>query len=191
MAVRKRIRSRGDHDPESDALPKGGRPPIYSPTRTPATARNLFMLGAKIAQVCEALGIAESTYHMWCQKYRAFREAIEAGKMAADGAVAHALYHRAIGFSHPEEKIFSHPETKFATARVVRVRTRKQYAPDTTAALRWLAVRQPELGWDRPMRQEHAGVPGQPIGIGLRDESKLEVINSILNLIKPKPDPES
>jgi hypothetical protein len=189
MAVRKRIRHRGDHDPESDAISKGGRPPIYSPTRTPATARNLAMLGAKVAQICEALGIAEATYHMWRTKFPAFKAALEAGKLAADGAVAGALFHRATGYTHTEEKIFSHPETRWTDGKVVRVRTKRHYPPDTAAALRWLAVRQPELGWDQPQKHEHGGIPGgQPIG--MRDETKLEVINSILNLIKPKPDPD-
>ena len=56
--------------------------------------------------------------------------------MSADADVAASLYHRAMGYSHPEDKIFLHE------GKVVRAQTTRHYPPDTGAAMAWLKNRQ-------------------------------------------------
>ena len=166
---------------------------VYDADRMPRIASQLVLAGYNNKEIAETLGVTEKTFYQWRdggagrKPYREFREALQEADVIANGRVAERLYERARGYTHTEEKIFSHPATRFADAEVVRVRTRKHYPPDTQAALRWLAVRKPDP-WAAGERHEHGGIPGGA-PIGLRDETKSEIIHSILNLIKPKPDP--
>ena len=65
-------------------------------------------------------------------------ELIRQGKLEADSNVAQSLYHRATGYSHPDEKIMQHK------GEVVRVPTTKHYPPDTQAMGLWLKNRRPK-----------------------------------------------
>jgi len=171
---------------------KGGVP-VYDPDRMPRIAYQLVLAGYTNKLIAETLGVTEKTFYQWRdggdgkKPMREFRKALQEADAIANGQVAERLFERARGYTHTEERIFSHPATKYDDARVVRVRTKKHYPPDTQAALRWLAVRKPDP-WATAEKHEHGGIPGAP-GIGLRDETKGEIIASILNLIKPKPDP--
>ena len=166
---------------------------VYDADRMPRIASQLVLAGYTNKEIAETLGVTEKTFYQWRdggggrKPYREFREALEEADKIANGRVAEKLMERALGYTHTEEKIFSHPETKYSSAEVVRVRTRKHYPPDTQAALRWLSVRKPDP-WAAAEEHAHRGVPGAA-PIGLRDETKSEIVASILNLIKPKPDP--
>ena len=82
----------------------------------------------------QVVGIAESTFNVY-KKNKRFAESLKEGKEVADSNVEKALYERACGYSHPEEKIFQYE------GKVVRANTVKQYAPDTTACIFWLKNR--------------------------------------------------
>jgi transcriptional regulator with XRE-family HTH domain len=179
MAVRKLKRRGKDEEPA-----KLGRQPIYDYT-FPRRAYRMTLLGATLEDLAVAFDVTKSSVEKWIQKHPEFIEAIKRGRIDADANVAEALYKRATGFTKREERIFS---TK--NGEIVRGRVRRYYAPDVGAATRWLSVRKPDL-WAPPERHEHGGIPGGvPVGVGLRDESKAELIASILNMIHPKPDPE-
>jgi len=120
-----------------------GRPSEYKPEYV-ETARKLCLLGATSKQIAEFIGVCEQTLYNWMHKNPEFMEAIKTGKMQADIAVASSLYHRAIGYSHPETKIAT-VDGKITDAQEFE----KHYAPDTTAAIFWLKNRQPELWRDR------------------------------------------
>lgn len=172
--------------------PKSGRPPIYDYT-FPKRAYRACLLGATIDDLAELFGVSTSAIDKWTRIHPDFADQCRLGRTEADARVAEALFKRALGYTHPEERIFSHPETKFSDAAVVRVRTRKHYPPDTNAAIHWLAVRRKVKGeWQLPRSStEHGGIPPGAGGvpIGMRDETKGELIASILNMIHPKPDP--
>lgn len=179
----KKIYSRKD-DPTRKRL---GPKPIYDYS-FPQIARQMMMLNPKTKQteLAEAFQVEPVTISTWKEKHPEFKKAIEVGKQLAAGRVVEALYQRALGYSHDEEKIFSHAGNQWSNPRVVRVRTRKHYPPDTEAATRILAAIQPDV-WAPKSKHEHGGIPGGT-PIGMRDETKGELINSILNMIHPKSD---
>ncbi len=178
-----KIYSRKD-DPHAK---RRGPEPIYDYT-FPAIVRQMMLLNpkTKMAELAEAFQVEPATVSMWKEKHPEFKRAIEVGKTLAGGKVADALYQRALGYTHDEEKIFSHAGNQWSNPRVVRVRTRKHYPPDTEAATRILAAIQPDV-WAQKSQHQHGGIPGGA-PIGMRDESKSELINSILNMIHPKAD---
>lgn len=56
----------------------------------------------------------------------------------ADDLVEASLFSRAVGYSHPDEKLY------LIDNKIERAKTTKHYAPDTTAAIFWLKNRQPD-----------------------------------------------
>ncbi len=102
------------------------------------TILKLYKEGRTDDQVADIIGVSVRTLHNWKGKYPSFLHALKDSKLVADGLVEASLFSRAIGFTHPEEKIFSFE------GGVVRADTVKQYPPDTTAAIFWLKNRQPE-----------------------------------------------
>lgn len=120
----------------------------------------LCLLGATDKQISNFLGIAESTFNSWKKKYPVLVESIKKGKDRADAEIAHALYHRAKGYSHPEDKFFQFE------GKIITVSTIKHYPPDTAAAFIWLKNRK---------CKEWKNNPG-------KEESQDELINEELNI---------
>lgn len=114
----------------------------------------LCLLGATDEETADFFGVAVSTLYLWVQEHTAFSESRKRGKEEADGNVADRLYQRAMGYTHPEEKIFQYE------GEPVRVDTLKHYPPDTTAAIFWLKNRQPQHWRDRKEHEHnHSGSP--------------------------------
>ena len=109
--------------------------------------------GLSDSQLIEVFEIAPQTLENWKKDDR-FLEALSAGKENADERVVNSLYHRACGYSHPEDKIFN------ANGKPLVVPTIKHYPPDTAAIIFWLKNRQP-LQWRD--RQELTGADGAPL----------------------------
>lgn len=107
-------------------------------------AYNYALLGASDKKMAEFFDVAESTFYLWKNEHPSFSEALSRGKSQADAMVAKSLYHRAIGYSHPETKIATRDGQITDTLEVD-----KHYAPDTAAASLWLRNRQPELWRDK------------------------------------------
>ncbi|CAM0015873.1 terminase small subunit, partial [Vibrio phage K367 g1] len=107
-------------------------------------AYNYALLGALDKKMAEFFGVSESTFYLWKNEHPSFSEALSRGKSQADAMVAKSLYHRAIGYSHPETKIATRDGQITDTLDV-----KKHYAPDTAAASLWLRNRQPDLWRDK------------------------------------------
>lgn len=143
--------------------------------------RAIAMRGIDEEQMSELFDIKRSQIVKWKKQYPQFKEALENGYTDADAAVLSAVYQSAVGYTHDEEKLF------FWDGDVTRADTVKHYKPDMVAAKLWLTNRQREHWKDR----QHTSVSGgesDTSPLGLRDETKLEVMSSILALINPKPD---
>lgn len=110
----------------------------YDPDYHPEHAAKYCLMGATNATLARLFEVAESTVEGWMQKHRAFKRAVLEGREIADAEVAHSLHRAAVGYTHPEEKIFC------AFGEVTRVRTKKHYPPDTAAGKFILMNRQ---GW--------------------------------------------
>ena len=106
-------------------------------------AKKLCLLGATDKQLADFFEVSESTINNWKLDHPAFLESIKAGKDIADAEVAESLFHRAKGYSHPEDKIFNQ------NGEPMVVPTTKHYPPDATSAIFWLKNRQKENWRDK------------------------------------------
>lgn len=128
---------------------KRGRPTDYREEHN-ELVRKLCLLGATDKEIAECLNVAESTLNLWKNKYPAFSEALKDGRERADARVGERLYQRAMGYSHPEEKIFNH------NGKEMRIETTKHYPPDTVACIFWLKNRQKDR-WRDVKDHKHSG----------------------------------
>lgn len=115
----------------------GGRPTKYS-AEYEKQAEKLCRLGATIADLAEFFEVAQSTIKLWAVQHVGFSAALKIGKEHADDKVEHSLYHRALGYSHPEDVV------KVVDGQIEIVRVMKHYPPDTTACIYWTKNRRPE-----------------------------------------------
>jgi len=119
-----------------------GRPTKYKEEYA-EQAFKLCLLGATDKSLADFFQVEESTVNLWKLEHQEFSESIRAGKDEADAKVAQKLYHRALGYDHPEDKIFVHE------GKPVIVPTTKYYPPDATSAIFWLKNRKSEVWRDR------------------------------------------
>ena len=141
--------------------------------------RAIAQRGITEEAMSEMFDIHPSQIKLWKKQYPLFRDALEQGYTDADASVLSAVYQSAVGYTHDEEKIF------MWDGDIIRADTVKHYKPDMAAAKLWLTNRQRNYWADR-RETEVSGKADAPIG--LRDETKHEVMASILALIQPKPD---
>lgn len=139
----------------------GGRPSKYK-AEYAEQAYKLCLLGATDKDMADFFEVDEATINRWKESHTEFCESLKKGKMMADATVAQKLYHRAIGYEHPEIITASHQGQITDTMEVT-----KHYAPDPTAAIFWLKNRQP-ANWRDKQEREITG--------SLSIESMLEAI---------------
>jgi hypothetical protein len=132
-----------------------GRPSKYKEEHD-EQAFKLSLLGATDEQLADFFNVAVSTVNLWKENHPSFSESIKRGKQVADAEVANSLYRRALGYSHPEDKIFNNAGEEMV------VQTTKHYPPDTTAAIFWLKNRQ-KAQWRDRTEKEVSGPNGGPI----------------------------
>jgi hypothetical protein len=144
-----------------------GRPSKYK-TEYAEQAYKLCLLGATDKEMSDILGVTESTFNLWKQEHKEFSESLKKGKEQADAIVAQKLYHRAIGYEHPEIITASY-QGMITDTKVVT----KHYAPDPTAAIFWLKNRQPKK-WRDKQDVELSGKDGAPIELRSMTDADLE-----------------
>lgn len=106
-------------------------------------ARKLCLLGATDKDMADFFEVSEKTINNWKNNYPGFLHSIKEGKDQADANIASRLYSRAMGYEHPEDKIF------LFKGKPVIVPTIKHYPPETVAAIFWLKNRQPKQWRDK------------------------------------------
>lgn len=109
------------------------------------------MLGLIDSELARFFEVTERTLHNWKIRHPEFFHAIKKGRAMADGEVAASLYHRAIGYSHPEDKIMQYQ------GEPVVVKTTRHYPPEPVAAIFWLKNRRPDKWSDKPQAQHDGG----------------------------------
>lgn len=109
-------------------------------------AHKLCLVGFTDEQLADFFEVTKKTIYRWKSKYPSFKEAIDSGKHVADAEVAAALYHRAKGYTHKEEKLVG--------SEIVEVE--KHYPPDTAACFIWLKNRQKDK-WRDKQEIENSG----------------------------------
>lgn len=134
---------------------KGGRPSKYQPAFA-EQALKLCKLGATDKDLAEFFDVADSTISLWKNEQPAFSESLKAGKDALDSQVERSLFHRAMGYDHPEVHISNYQGV------ITETPLTKRYPPDTTAAIFWLKNRQPGR-WRETKAIELTGPNGGPV----------------------------
>jgi len=113
------------------------------------------LLGATDKDLAAAYNVTEQTVNNWKKSKHGFFESIKEAKSAADLQVEQALFKRALGYSHAEDKIFNNG------GEALVVGTTKSYPPDTAACMAWLYNRSPA----RWKREPEGASTAQPITI--------------------------
>lgn len=129
---------------------KEGRPSKYNPENNDIVYK-FCLLGAIDTDIANLLNVDIATIYRWKNQYPEFREVLKRGKEVADAEVANALFNRAKGYSHEEEKVFC------SEGGIVTHKTIKHYPPDTAAAFIWLKNRAPDR-WSDKQKIEHSGM---------------------------------
>ena len=112
-------------------------------------------LGARIIDLAEMFEVSSATIDYWIKNREDFRIAVRFGRAECKLQVAQALFHRAIGFSHPDTHIISNRVKVYdKDGNVIEEHTEalmvpiiKHYAPDTAAAIKYLSILAREQGW--------------------------------------------
>lgn len=125
-------------------IPKNkiGRPTKFTPAFV-EKASFFASKGFTDKELAYALDVCVNTIDNWKKKYPEFLGSLKRGKDVFDDLVEKSLAERAMGYSHPHEKLF------LREGEVIRVMTTKHYPPDTTAAIFWLKNRRPEQWRDK------------------------------------------
>lgn len=149
---------RGKGKANGDPNGKQGCPSLYSPNH-PERAYRLCLLGLTNPELAMAFGVDEQTIYNWRHNFPEFDAAMERGRLEADAHIAHALYHRAKGYSH-KETIFHVVDKELIQTEVI-----KHYPPDTTACRIWLKNRtkRNDFVWTDSFQAEVSGKDGGPI----------------------------
>jgi hypothetical protein len=154
---------------------RGGRPTKYKPEYVDEVFR-LALLGLDDAEMASVFDVDEKTLNNWKKEHIDFFQSIKDGREKADAKVARAMYHRAMGYSHDEEKVFYDNQTGAVVTKTVT----KNYPPDTAAAFIWLKNRQGKKWRDRQELSIEAGNPIERLSnlLGI----PVEVINERLEI---------
>lgn len=115
----------------------GGRPTKYKKEYV-EQARKLCKLGATTQELADFFNVSGFTIDQWAIVHEEFSRAIKVGKSPADDRVEQSLYHRAMGYSHPETIV------KVVSGELVKVEVMKHYPPDPMALNFWLRNRRPK-----------------------------------------------
>lgn len=151
--------------PKSLKAPEKVKRPAHRPTSFREEyceqAYKLCLLGATDKKLADFFEVSEVTLNAWKSVHPHFLKSLTQGKEVADAEIAHALFNRAKGYSHPEDDIRV-MSVGGGVSEVVITPTVKHYPPDTPAATLWLKNRQPHV-WREKVELEHSGPNGGAI----------------------------
>jgi len=153
------------------SLPSSGTPgPKSSCTKEVIQETyRLCLLGMTNKQLSEWFNKDITTIEYWYRNKPRFRQAVDKGRKHADGKVAEALYHAALGYEHESVKFFRGTVTEKEYdedgnlikekkyPKIQKVTYTKKYKPDTKAAEKFLGVRNRDTwGQADKVKHEHA-----------------------------------
>lgn len=113
-----------------------GRKALLTPKHLPLI-KAAYEQGMTDGEVAALLRVSMDTIQRYRQRDPDLCGTIKVAKQIADDRVERSLYERAVGYSHPDAKIFDHGPGK---APLI-VDTIRYYPPDTAAAFIWLKNR--------------------------------------------------
>lgn len=141
--------------------------------------RMIAMKGATDDEIADIFGVSRIAFQKWRKLYPTFEKALDEGRTVVDADVVFKLYTQTQGFYYTEETAAG------KDADVVEVR--RYSKPDTAAMKYWLECRQPER-WSSRTVITGGRKDGKELPVGVKVETRNEIIDSILSLIHPKAD---
>jgi hypothetical protein len=123
---------------------KKGRPTPYDGAFA-EQAYKLCLLGATDEQLADFFEVCRTTIDHWKHEHPLFMDALQRGKLTADGAIAESLFKSAQGYELTETT------ERIVDGQVASVTTRKKCQPNVTAAIFWLKNRQKQTWNERYM----------------------------------------
>lgn len=159
--------------------PKLGRPTKFNDSLREKMLE-LAEKGKTIEEIAEIIGVTSRTIYNWQGKYQSLFHALKESKQVADELVEASLFARAVGYSHPEQKVFCHE------GEIITHELEKHYPPETGAASLWLRNRQPDL-W----REKQPGEADVIINnITAKSDKDLDkAVDSLLSKLNPISEP--
>lgn len=129
-----------------------GRPSAFKPEFIEQVEK-LCKLRATDKEIADFFRVSQQTLNAWKSSRPDFLEALKKGKELADAEVAHSLFQRAVGYSHPDVHISNYQ------GEVTVTPITKHYPPETVACIFWLKNRRPDLWRDRVPEGKDDGAP--------------------------------
>jgi len=147
----------------------------------------IAMHGATGEEMAEGLKLDMGQTNSFLRHWSGIEDQLEFGRTPIDEDIMKALEERAIGSILPDTKThFDGGQFGSSTWKTMEVE--KHFPPDTLAIKYWLGNRK-KAQWTEKHQLEVGGKDeASSIHVSVRDESKLELVASILSLITPKPD---
>ena len=133
-------------DPDETPIPGSSVAPVFTNRMGRPTSffphyveqgKVLASKGFTDLDLADAFMVCEATIYNWKKEHPEFLEALKAGKDLIDDEVEKSLLQAALGYSHPEEKVFC------SEGSIVTHQTVKHYPPNAGAAKLWLTNRRP------------------------------------------------
>ena len=152
---------------------------VFEPIKTGYKALNLDHVkmlaeyGHTDTFMCKFFGVTGKTWTHWKLKHKEFRTMLEAWRETANKRVVKALYERAIGYEHTEEKVFCQ-NGEVTTHEVV-----KRYPPSESAALAWLKNKDPK-NWKDKQEVEVTGNMAEQILAARKRNKKKDDVDDLL-----------
>lgn len=145
--------------PEPTFLPKKCEVRVHHGYR-PELSRQVYflaLLGLNEKQMAQVFNVNSDCIADWKKAHPEFLEALQKGKVEADGRVAFSLFQAAVGYEHKDCVVLTNRVKEFdKEGRVTKEWTEplivdimKRYPPNVTAATKWLQARQPEVWSDK------------------------------------------
>jgi hypothetical protein len=135
------------------------------------------MQGADDEEIAKMFGVPYEHFKAWRKLYPSFNDALNEGRLGIDAEVTYALYKNATGFEYDEET---------ATPKGGVVKVKKYARPVSSDIHYWLENRRPDLWRSQSTHRITGKDDDTPVGVKV--ETRNELIDSIVNLITSKAD---
>jgi len=152
---------------------------VYLPSEE-NLVRMLACKGATDSEIEQICLLPPGTLGKWRKLYPSLDAALAEGRSKPDGDVLYAMYRTAVGYEFEEEQAVGGRDPTVLTVK-------KKALGQFPAQRYWLENRRKEE-WKTRSHNEHTGKDGGAIGVKVEDRNS--IIDSILALVTPKPDPE-
>lgn len=137
-------------------------------------ATQLTKLGLTDTQICKVWDISVETLNVWKNKHEGLYDALQKGKMQANGEVAEALFKAAIGYEYEEDAITSYQ------GEVTVTRVKKYKGPNPWACARILEIKD-RPNWSVIQKSEsiHTNINIAKFDVSSLTPEQLELLESI------------